>query len=104
MTQIITNLLDNALSFSPPEERVDIGLTEEGNRIILTVSDRGPGIPGGMTDMIFNRFYSDREEKGNHSGLGLAIVKEIVEGYDGTVIAEDREGGGALFRVEFPES
>ena len=91
MTQIVTNLLDNALSFSPPGERVDMELDEKGNLIILSVKDRGPGIPAGMAGRIFNRFYSDREEKGNHSGLGLAIVKEIVEGYDGRVYVRNRE-------------
>ncbi|MDC7222153.1 MAG: ATP-binding protein [Spirochaetales bacterium] len=102
MTQIITNLLDNALSFSPDEGRVDLELFEEGDRIVFSVKDRGPGIPAGSLGRIFNRFYSDREEKGNHSGLGLAIVREIVEGYDGTVSAGNREEGGAWFRVEFP--
>jgi two-component system, OmpR family, sensor histidine kinase ChvG len=102
MTQIVTNLLDNALSFTLSDERVDLELTEEKGHIVLSVKDRGPGIPKGMEGRIFNRFYSDREEKGNHSGLGLAIVKEIVEGYDGHVSAENRAGGGACFRVEFP--
>ncbi len=102
MTQVVTNLLDNALSFSPPGERVDLELGEEGNRIVLSVKDRGPGIPRGMEEKIFNRFYSDREEKGNHSGLGLAIVKEIVEGYYGYVNVRNREGGGTCFKVGFP--
>lgn len=102
MTQIVTNLLDNALSFSPPEGQVDLELDERDGRIVLSVSDRGPGIPPSALDRIFNRFYSDREEKGNHSGLGLAIVKEIVEGYEGSVSASNREGGGATLRVEFP--
>ncbi|MBN2626370.1 MAG: two-component sensor histidine kinase, partial [Spirochaetales bacterium] len=52
---------------------------------------------------VFNRFYTDREEKGNHSGLGLAIVREIIEGYGGSVTAENRDGGGAILRVLFPE-
>ncbi|MDC7221247.1 MAG: ATP-binding protein [Spirochaetales bacterium] len=102
MTQVISNLLDNALSFSPAEERVDLEVEEEEGSIVLIVKDRGPGIPEGSLDNIFNRFYSDREEKGNHSGLGLAIVKEIVEGYDGQVSAANRKGGGSCFRVEFP--
>jgi two-component system, OmpR family, sensor histidine kinase ChvG len=103
MTQVVTNLLDNALSFSPTDGRVDLELDERGGRLSLTVSDRGPGFPPSALNRVFNRFYSDREEKGNHSGLGLAIVKEIIEGYGGSVTAENREGGGATLRVLFPE-
>lgn len=102
MIQIVTNLLDNALSFSPDDGIVEIGLSSKNHRICLSVADKGPGISRGAEKAIFNRFYSDRIEKGNHSGLGLAIVKEIVEGYGGEITVENREEGGALFRVEFP--
>jgi two-component system sensor histidine kinase ChvG len=102
MTQILTNLIDNALSFSPDSENVDLRLDEVENRIVFSIMDRGPGISPGSEKVIFNRFYSDRKEKGNHSGLGLAIVNEIVEGYEGTLTASNREGGGAVFKVEFP--
>ena len=71
---------------------------------LIRVLDQGPGIPAGMEEKIFDRFYSDRPEdqRGNHSGLGLSIVKSIVDGYGGTVRAANRKEVGACFQLELP--
>lgn len=91
--QVISNLIDNALSFSPPGGTVRIGLTTKTKQIQITVDDDGPGIRADNTDRIFERFYTDRPEGegfGNNSGLGLSISRQIIEAHRGTIEAENR--------------
>ncbi len=109
LAQVLRNLIDNAISFSPEGGIVRINLMRTGNRILLRVEDDGPGIPPDNLDDIFKRFYSARpsdEDFGKHSGLGLAISKAIVEAHDGQIAAGNRtENGqirGARFTVDLP--
>ena len=105
LSQVIANLVENARSFVPASGgRIDISLTRDDNRAIITVSDNGPGIPPENTERIFERFYTDRpdgEAFGQNSGLGLSITRQIVEAHDGTIIARNIGGGesGAEFIV-----
>jgi len=114
LVQVLQNLLANAFSFSPPGSRVvvriDRSRDSDGERVIASVEDEGPGIPSDSTQRIFERFYSERpegEQFGTHSGLGLSISRQIVEAHGGTIQAENRtdpEGMiiGARFVVSFP--
>jgi two-component system sensor histidine kinase ChvG len=111
LLQVMENLLDNAAGFAPPGSEVEVTVRREGAWAVLRVADRGPGIPPEHLQRIFNRFFSYRpaadankapNPRLEHPGLGLAIVKSIVEGYDGTVCASNREGGGAVFEVRLP--
>ena len=107
LIRVVENLLDNAVSFSPPGGLVQIVATRIEDQVILRVEDQGPGVPEEAREAIFRRFHSDRpdgEAFGRHSGLGLAIAKAIVEGHDGTIGVEPREGGarGASFVVRLP--
>ena len=114
LVQVLQNLLANAFSFSPPGSRVvvriDRSRDSDGERVIASVEDEGPGIPPNSTQRIFERFYSERpegEQFGTHSGLGLSISRQIVEAHGGTIQAENRtdpEGKiiGARFVVSFP--
>ncbi|QQR69009.1 MAG: stimulus-sensing domain-containing protein [Alphaproteobacteria bacterium] len=108
LMQVLRNLIDNALSFSPPgqEVRVRVEQDEDGDHLRLTVEDRGPGIPENKLDSIFDRFYSERpagEKFGTHSGLGLSIVRQIVIAHRGTVFAHNRsDGPGSVFTVVLP--
>ena len=112
IVQVLRNLIGNAVSFSPPGGAVILKAKPQGNNVIVTVEDEGPGIPEGSENNIFNRFYQERptEEKfGTHSGLGLSISKQIVETHGGQISAENRvsEGGevlGARFTVQLPVS
>ena len=92
--QVVTNLVDNALSFSPGDGRVVVGLRRSGPEIEITVDDEGPGIQANKLDDIFKRFYSDRPQTdgtvGKNSGLGLSISREIVEAHGGRIWAENR--------------
>ncbi len=104
VAQILQNLLDNALSFSPAGGRLLLEVQADGRATLLRVSDEGPGIPPEHMGRIFDRFFSFRpgEEKGEHAGLGLSIVKSIAEGHGGSVRAFNLAGGGACFEVRLP--
>ena len=92
--QVVTNLVDNALSFSPCGGRVIVSIEAAPTEIILRVDDDGPGIPPDKLDDVFKRFYSDRPQTdrtgAKNSGLGLSISREIVEAHGGTIHAENR--------------
>lgn len=105
LTQVFENLIDNAASFSPPGAAVEIALARADDEAVARVLDRGPGIPEAHHERVFDRFYSDRGERGRespHAGLGLAIVKAIVENAGGSVHAGDRIGGGACLEIRLP--
>ena len=104
LTQALLNLLLNAESFSPPGETITLTLTSSGEKAMVTVEDRGPGIPPENGELIFHRFFSERPGSSGreHSGLGLAIVKAIIEGYGGSITVENRKSGGARFRILLP--
>jgi len=101
LSQLLINLLDNALSFSPDDETISLIINRNDRSI--SVIDRGPGVPEGNRDKLFHRFFSDRPERGNHSGLGLAIVWAIMKGYGGKVVYKDNPEGGAWFQFYFPK-
>ncbi|WP_433664386.1 HAMP domain-containing sensor histidine kinase [Nocardia sp. CA-128927] len=99
LTRAITNLLDNAAKFSPPQGTIHITLHQNA----LTVRDHGPGIPPADLPHIFNRFYrsTTARAKPGH-GLGLAIVKQVADLHAATATAESTQGDGARFRLTFP--
>jgi two-component system, OmpR family, sensor histidine kinase ChvG len=108
--QVVTNLLENARSFSPEGSEVRVTLRRLKADIEISVEDDGPGIPEHSLGRIFERFYTDRPEEqgfGQNSGLGLSISKQIVEAHGGRIWADNRRdaGGtviGARFRVRLP--
>jgi two-component system, OmpR family, sensor histidine kinase ChvG len=107
LARAIENLIDNAISFSPPGGLVQISATRDGQQIVIRVEDDGPGVPPSERQAIFNRFHSIRPEGevfGRHSGLGLAIAKAIVEGHQGHISVTDRDGSdqGARFVIRLP--
>jgi two-component system sensor histidine kinase ChvG len=105
LTQVFENLIDNAVSFSPPSGRVTVALRAADDAAEVTVADEGPGIPDEHRRQIFRRFFSYRPQDdggSGHTGLGLALVRAIVESYGGTIDAEPRSGGGTKMVVILP--
>lgn len=105
--RVVRNLLDNALSFSPPDGTVRVALGRAGGQVRLTVADDGPGIPPEALERLFERFYTDRPKShgfGGHSGLGLSIARQIAEAHAGTLTATNREAPatGAVFTLVLP--
>ena len=109
--QVFRNVLENALSFSPPDSRIVIELSREPRNgpFVVAIDDEGPGIPEENLESIFERFYSERptEHFGQHSGLGLSICRQIMETYGGSITASNRRAAdgrvlGARFTVRIP--
>ena len=105
LEQVIANLLDNAISFSADQHKIEIDLTETSNNFVMTVKDQGPGFAEASPQKIFKRFYSNRPSKfGEHSGLGLNIAKNIVELHKGAIAASNRiNQKGAQVKVLLPK-
>ena len=105
LEQILANLLDNAISFSPSNSKISVICGIEKDDAKLMIEDEGPGFNEKNIDKIFNRFYSNRPQKfGEHSGLGLNIVKNIVELHKGSILASNQHGNrkGARIVVLLP--
>jgi two-component system sensor histidine kinase ChvG len=102
--QIISNLLENSISFSGENQEIIVEVSKDENgRHKLVVIDEGRGFDEKDTDKIFNRFYSNRPENfGEHSGLGLNIVKNLVELHNGQIKAENNLNKGAKVEIIFP--
>lgn len=95
--QVMVNLIENAISFSPPRGRVAITARRRGTNIEILIEDEGPGIPPENLERIFERFYTDRphETFGQNSGLGLNISRQIIAAHGGRLYAENRPTPGA---------
>ncbi|QIK79788.1 HAMP domain-containing protein [Sphingomonas piscis] len=107
LARAIDNLVDNAVSFSPPGGLVEIVASRVGEEVRIRIDDEGPGVPADAREAIFNRFHSvrpDADSFGRHSGLGLAIARAIVEGHDGEIDVQDRDDApsGARFTIKLP--
>jgi PAS domain S-box-containing protein len=105
LLQVLGNLIDNAVKYSPPASPVDVEVVRAGDRVRLAVSDRGLGIPAADQDRVFDKFFrlDPHLARGvGGTGLGLYICRELVELMDGRIWAETRAGGGSTFVVELP--
>jgi two-component system sensor histidine kinase KdpD len=99
--QVLVNLLENALKYTPPASRIDIEARELDGMLEVTVADRGPGVEPRDRDLVFEKFYRAHEGQGG-VGLGLAICRGIVIAHGGRIGVEARPGGGAAFRFTLP--
>jgi two-component system, OmpR family, phosphate regulon sensor histidine kinase PhoR len=106
--QVLVNLLDNAIRYSPPDQAVRVYVSSDPRTITVSVQDRGPGISVSDQARVFERFYrADRSrarEQGGATGagLGLSIAQAIVEAHDGHISLTSREGQGTLVRFTLP--
>jgi len=103
LQMVVTNLVHNALKFTPPGGQVAVRASVAGDQVTISVEDTGVGIPADDLPRIFERFYkADRAHSGGGTGLGLAIAKHIVQGHNGRIWAESVEGQGSAFYISLP--
>jgi two-component system sensor histidine kinase KdpD len=101
--QVITNVLENAVKYTPPGTPLDVRVERVGDRIRVAVADHGPGIPANKRSTVFDKFYRlERRGQIHGSGLGLAVSKGLVEGHGGRIWVDETPGGGATFLFELP--
>ncbi len=101
--QAIYNLIENAIKYTPPGTPIEIRAEAREKEIAIEIQDRGPGLPPGEEQRVFEKFYRAREaNRPDGIGLGLTIARGIVEAHGGSMTAANREGGGASFRFTLP--
>ncbi len=103
MERVFCNLLENAAKYTPPGSLIEISAEKDGDRVLISFADNGPGLPPGRESTLFEKFTRGQEESAvTGVGLGLAIVHAIVTAHRGTVKAENRPEGGARFVIALP--
>jgi PAS domain S-box-containing protein len=103
LLQVLTNLISNAAKFSPPGGEIALAAAGQGNRVVLSVSDKGPGVPEAFRARLFGKFEQADHDKAG-TGLGLAICKSLVERMGGRIWCESEPGRGATFLAELPRA
>jgi len=102
MSLVLSNLIDNAVKYSPSGSPIDIKVHHSSKTIKIYISDRGMGIPSDERERVFDKFYRIRKEEGGGTGLGLSISKGIVEAHGGYIWADERDGGGTVVTISLP--
>jgi two-component system, OmpR family, sensor histidine kinase KdpD len=103
IVRVLVNLLENASKYTPPGSAVTLAASVVGDRLSVSVSDNGPGLPAGRENEIFQKFTrGDRESSTRGVGLGLTICRAIVEAHHGEIVGRNRPGGGAVFTFTLP--
>ena len=100
--QVLVNLLDNALKYTPAGSPIDIVATAMDGTVTIEVADRGPGLPPGEEDKVFEKFYRGRADGQRGAGLGLAICQGIVRAHGGRIWAQNVPEGGGAFLFTLP--
>jgi two-component system, OmpR family, sensor histidine kinase KdpD len=102
LEQVFVNLLENAAKHTPPGTPVEIGAEPSADEVMVWVADRGPGLPSGEEERVFEKFHRASAAPGAGVGLGLAICRGIVNAHGGRIWAESRPAGGTVFRFTIP--
>lgn len=103
LEQVVVNLLENAAKYSDSGSSIEVRLSAGADEVVIDVADRGPGLPPGEEERVFERFYRARDsDRARGTGMGLTICEAIVRAHQGRIEAHNREGGGAVFRVSLP--
>jgi two-component system sensor histidine kinase KdpD len=100
--QVLVNLLDNAVKYTPPASAIDIIATATDRNLTVEVADRGPGLPAGEHEKVFEKFHRADPGEGRGAGLGLAICRGIVQAHGGRIWAQNLPGHGVAFLFTLP--
>jgi two-component system sensor histidine kinase KdpD len=100
--QLLVNLLENAAKHTPAGSPIEVRAQARGAHLEIEVLDRGPGLPPGTESRVFEKFFRAAPARVPGVGLGLAICRAIAQAHGGSIVAENREGGGACFRATLP--
>jgi len=100
--QAIAKLVANAANYSPAGSPIELSAVYAGSGLAIAVADRGPGLPNGAAEKVFEKFFRAKGSATGGLGLGLSIARGFVEAHGGTLTARTREGGGALFEISLP--
>ncbi len=100
--QLFVNLLENAAKYTPTRTEIEIRASREGGTLVVDVADRGPGIPPGDEERVFERFHRGAHAGVRGVGLGLPIARAIAQVHGGRLVAANRPGGGAVLRLTLP--
>ena len=102
LTQVVFNLVMNAIYFSPPRTTISVLLSTKNDKVLLTISDEGPGIPKESIPHIFDPFFTTKPV-GEGSGLGLSVVHGIVQSHQGSIEVTPNTPTGTIFTLQFPK-
>lgn len=105
LRQILDNLVENGLRYAASGKWLQIRTSTQQDKAVISVSDRGPGLPQGVIDRIFDPFFrvdNSRSRASGGSGLGLAVARSLIQRQGGQITAFNREDGGVVFRIELP--
>ena len=100
--QVLSNLIENAVHYTPIESSIEIHARTNGEQMLISIADRGPGIKANDIERIFEKFYRSHPTYPPGSGLGLAVCRGLVEAHNGRIWAENRDCGGAIFHFTLP--
>lgn len=101
-SSVVLNLFENAVKYSPRNGKISIGLKKEGNGVVFSVADTGPGIPKEEKEKIFEKFYrigNEETRKTKGTGIGLYLVKYLVEKHGGKILLKDNQPSGCIFET-----
>jgi len=104
LEQVVMNLLENAAKYAPTGSIIELSASAGDREVVVEIADRGQGIPAGEETLIFDKFYRAKPAREGGVGLGLTICRGIIEAHGGRIWAENRTGGGAVFRFAIPLS
>ncbi len=100
--QVLINLIENAMRYTPPSSPIELTARYEDERILVEVADRGPGVPRGAEDKVFERLYRGDQRTDGGFGLGLTICRAIITAHQGHIWLENRAGGGTVVTFALP--
>ena len=102
LERVVINLLENSMKYTPPGTGLEISGRVEDQALLVAIADRGPGLPPGEEERIFEKFYQVAPGSARGAGLGLTICRSIIEAHGGRIWAANRPEGGAVFSFTIP--